>query len=584
MIEVYCYRIFLAASHDLGWDLPLEFVGNLSTRLRCLRNFLQSRREDDLALDVLELEVQIHQEEMMIYELDHVEDFSQKRCFIPNITNARIVCTEFISHIQLDDQAGIVAKYSEGFAYLLLAKAFAEKPNRALVQKELEDCAGCTEAIFSSFSCAIGIGEVQLLKLGAGIGPTESTTDWMSITAVFNRHGYLTGVLELGNRKAAQDPNDHDMKIHLTRPEVYKELLPIVKLMGNELLYRLYQLQSMTSWVEGLTFVHICEQVFHPMDGFLSDELCTTASQLLSRLYRLNNNFPEASAYALLHLKYMLGRNDPHMLDRASMNYFQSIGDLVPTVSEEDRIIELISLSVSFERIVCRLCQSVLTGLHSRKAMIMCSDLPIESLLQLANLVRHIIHEDFIHSASPQLLSTLHRTLQLSMDLLSLLPSPLRILFDCSVSVAIGKAAELCANPMLSLLCYSLGEERTLRSNSFDLYTLRSHIGRRLTSWIYYDRPNFLHFQELAWAYLTSAEEFFWKEDNHQLSYRNGLETSLVLSRSYLREVQFSMEDVDWGEDEHEDLFTLAQVGNKNRLVDLIKKGLASISKAFTSK
>lgn len=193
----------------------------------------------------------------------------------------------------------------------------------------------------------------------------------------------------------------------------------------------------MTSWIQGPTFIVTCERIFYPVEGFLSDELCVEASQLLSQLYRLNNNFPEASAYALLYLKYAHGRSDPQLLNHASLNYLQSIGDLRATVPEDDRLFELLNLSVSFDRMVYRLCRSALNGLQDLTATISYSDLPIESLLWLSKSVRCATDENFIQSMSPQLIRTLYRTLQLPVDLLSLLPSTFRRLYAYSVFAAL---------------------------------------------------------------------------------------------------------------------------------------------------
>lgn len=60
-------------------------------------------------------------------------------------------------------------------------------------------------------------------------------TDWTHIEALFNRHGYLTGVLKLENDKAARDSDDCDIKVLSTSTKLYEKLLPIVKSTGNEL-------------------------------------------------------------------------------------------------------------------------------------------------------------------------------------------------------------------------------------------------------------------------------------------------------------------------------------------------------------
>ncbi|EHL03856.1 putative Tetratricopeptide repeat protein 28 [Glarea lozoyensis 74030] len=66
-------------------------------------------------------------------------------------------------------------------------------------------------------------------------------------------------------------------------------------------------------------------------------------------------------------------------------------------------------------------------------------------------------------------------------------------------------------------------------------------------------------------------------------SYRNGLESSLVLARAHLREVQFLIENADWGEHndaEDEDL-TEEQQANKKRLQGHFEAGLSPIQRAI---
>ncbi|KAF2191451.1 putative Tetratricopeptide repeat protein 28 [Zopfia rhizophila CBS 207.26] len=85
-------------------------------------------------------------------------------------------------------------------------------------------------------------------------------------------------------------------------------------------------------------------------------------------------------------------------------------------------------------------------------------------------------------------------------------------------------------------------------------------------------------------AFLHSAEKFFWGEAAHQQSYTNGLETSLILARSYLREVQSQIEIHDWGEGVEEKARSTLQVRNRQKLLSLLEKGLASIFKAISGK
>lgn len=539
--------------------------------------------EHDLALDVLDLEVQIHRKGVIVFEPEQVEYLQCTLSFTPNAGNARIVCAEFIAAIRESELPGTMVRIEEGLASLLLAKAFAEDPDNTSLQAELEQYTRRADVIFSTLNSSLGLGQVQLLRLGANIGREGGTMDWASIEAVFRRHGYLTGAFKLEIDRAARGLDGYGSKVVQTGPKLYKKLLPIVKSMGNELLYRLYRLRTMANWIEAPTFIAVCERVFHPVDGFLSDELCAEASRLLSQLYRLNNNPPEASAYALLHLKYAHGRNDTRMLNQASMNYFQSVGDLAATVPMSDRIFELQSISASFDKMIYRFCRSVLTGLQSPAVTLSYSDLPIESLLWLAKSVRCATEEDLTVPISSQLIDTLCRILQLYVDLLSLLPSNFQRLFEWSGYAALGTVAEFCGNQVLSLFCYDAGRRLAVNTHGVDHSSLGLQIGRRLDSWIHCDRPSFYVFLELAQAYLHSAEEYLWREEGYQLAYKNGLETSMVLSRSNLREVQALIEELDWGE-EDEEVPTPAQVDNKVKLMDLLEMGLASVDKAFTGK
>ena len=107
-----------------------------------------------------------------------------------------------------------------------------------------------------------------------------------------------------------------------------------------------------------------------------------------------------------------------------------------------------------------------------------------------------------------------------------------------------------------------------------------------MASWMYHDRPYFIDVEDLAFTYLGKAVDFFWGEGSRQSSYKNGLEASLVLARAHLREVQYLIEDLDWGEDAElsENEMTDLQKSNKCRILDHVKAGLSAIQKATTGK
>jgi hypothetical protein len=187
---------------------------------------------------------------------------------------------------------------------------------------------------------------------------------------------------------------------------------------------------------------------------------------------------------------------------------------------------------------------------------------------------------------SPQVILAVYRSIKLAVAFLLLLPGEYQRLFFAATCQALGAAAEMLANPTLALLSYDIGQSQLAESDEYRQAILRLKIGRRVTSWIYRDRPNFIELQDVAFTYLDQAMEFFWNEGSRQSSYRNGLEASVVLARAHLREVQCLVEDIDWGEDAirvGEEL-TDEQQANKQRLLDHIEAGLLPIQKATRRK
>ncbi|KAF3903464.1 hypothetical protein ABW20_dc0105574 [Dactylellina cionopaga] len=327
----------------------------------------------------------------------------------------------------------------------------------------------------------------------------------------------------------------------------------------------------------------ICENMFHPNEGFLSNQLFLEASKLLGQLYELNNNFFESAAFALLHLRLSFARADPILLDYATMLYFRCVGNMVSTIDDRDRIYEIACLVLSFDKVVARTCHSTLTYIEKRTP-INPGGLPIEWLLWPAEVVRHIVEDDGVQTMSPQVILAVYRSLKLAVDLLLLLPEEFHGLFFPKVCQALGNAAKMIANPILSLCSYELGRSRPNRYDGYHQAVLQLNIGRRLTSWVHNNRPNFSGIQDVAFAYLDQAIDFFWGEGFHQSSYKNGLEASLVLARAYLREVQCLSEELDCGEDTENEAngMTTEQEINKQRLLDHVEAGLLTIRKAVS--
>jgi hypothetical protein len=115
---------------------------------------------------------------------------------------------------------------------------------------------------------------------------------------------------------------------------------------------------------------------------------------------------------------------------------------------------------------------------------------------------------------------------------------------------------------------------------------LQLQIGQRITSWIHQGRPAFLELQDVAFAYLDQAADFFCGEGSRQSSYKNGLKASLVLARAHLREVQTLIEELDWGEDTEGEDHTIRdeQLANNRRLLRHAEAGISAIQKAIAEK
>jgi hypothetical protein len=543
------------------------------------------------------MELHTWQEEEMIFELERTEYLYHRRV---------IVCQSKPAIKSLEDLLSMLPKREDGeslggnqtagieaSARLLLGYALAENELDDSDNAAMRDNLSRAWQLFGLSGSSLGQAEAVLLSLRCHISlDAANLPSWDDIEACFRAQGYFKGLVKFYEFKAVVELNnntDDSLSGFLlpTGPSLYQQLLPIAEEAGDKLLFRTCRVRSMRNWIEGPTFIMLCENVFHPYEGLLSDQLFLEASKLLSQIYEINNNFAESSAFALLHLRFAHARHDPILLDYATMLHFRCVGNMVSTIADGDRIYEVASLAFSFDRLITRLCHSTLAQTQASAFTISAGSIPIESLLWPSQLIRHIVEDGDIQNISSQVILVVYRSLKLAVDLLLLLPSEFHGLFFSEVCQALGTTAEMIGNPILSLLSYDLGQQsRPTGSDGYRQAVLQLKIGRRMTSWIYQDRPNFLELQNVAFGYLDKAVDFFWGEGSRQSSYKNGLEASLVLARAHLREVQCLIEELDWGEDTEgeDDNMADGQQANKRRLLDHIETGLSPIQKAIAAK
>ncbi|KEY68828.1 hypothetical protein S7711_11479 [Stachybotrys chartarum IBT 7711] len=546
-LELSCFKIFLLASKDRNELLDSQLVSSVAVRLRHLQRNAFALGVFDTALDILDTQMRVHQQEQILYELENVEYLPHRRILVPALQPAvvafeefRNLCREFPKRTtSVSDRESAM----EASANLLLAYVMGEH-EIDVADHEILTALSQARKLYTLCNSALGKAETMMLALRYGINlDVPEAEGWDDIEECFRSQGYLKGLMSLFEFRAtaglsSTPERSRDPSLLSTAPSLHGQLLIIAKEAGNERLGRLYQIRSMRSWIEGPTFIKLCESIFDPDEGFLSDQLFLEASRLLSQLYELNNNFAESAAFGLLHLRLAHARHDTMLVDQATLLHFRCVGNMVPTLPDKDRIYEVASLVMSFDTLIGRFCHHVLDEMESSSCSISAWSLPVLPLLWPARLVEHVIDDDYMQSMSPQVVLAVHRSLKLALDWLVSLPSEFHGLFLPDVCKAVGAGAEMIANPILSLLCYDLGQSRRLGLGGSTAATLQLKIGRRLASWIQNNRPDFDGLQDVAFAYLDSATDFFWVDGADMSSYKNGLESSLVLARAHLREVQ----------------------------------------------
>jgi hypothetical protein len=593
-LEIFCFKILFLAAKDRNDPLQLEFVSHCAERLRHLRHFVTQCELHTLSLYVLDMELRVRQEEETIFELEQTEFLHHRKVFVPQPEHALKTFSDFLlmlpekSAENSDDMRAIGMKAS---TRLHLGYVLVESQLDDSYTDELRDILRQAWTLFNKCGSLLGQSEIALLSLRYHIDlDVKDFPGWNDIETCLQAHRHFKGLLKFHEFKAAVKLQDTfggrlSRPFLATGPSVSQHLLPIAKDAGDELMFRVSQIRSMQSWMEGPTFIMLCENVFHPNEGFLSDQLFLEASKLLCQIYEINNNFTESSAFALLHLRLAHARHDRILLDHATMLHFRCVGNMVSSTTRENRMYEIASLAFSFDRVIARFCKSVLAQMEEGPDFtISAGSLPIESLLWPAQLVAHIVEDDGNQMMSPEVTRAVHRSLKLAVDFLAALPERYHGLFFSEVCQALGTAAEMLTNPILSLLCYDLGQSRSANSDGYKQNVLRLKTGRRMAVWIEYDRASFKDIQDIAFAYLKQALHFFWGEGSRQYSYRNGLEASLVTARAHLREVQYLMEDLDWGEDTRvtDEVKANEQHTNKRKLLDHVEAGLSAVRIAIS--
>jgi hypothetical protein len=540
-----------------------------------------------MGFEALKEELNLHKISMTVYELENSDYLFDSTEMTIDPERALEICQNFISATtdeprEQSDPASIREDLLKAFARVTLVEVFASSHSS---NEWLSRCAYLlneAEALFSSKGCSLGSARVKLLRLRLGLESAIFAPAWTSIQHEFEKMGFLPGLLQIEELNAAKEIGLDDLRVISTSPRVCEKLLPLLRRSGNELDLRLKHLHSMRSWLEGPSFILACERTFYSQGGFQSDKLALVSSRFLCMLYTMNNNFNEAYAHAVLHLRYARSCDDANSGQAATKLFLQAVANVTAVMSDPARIEELTNLAGIWDKWMYLKIKIALTELQKPGTKLRWLDLPVEPLLWLARSVSCNIEENSIQPQTEQLILTLASSLDLASNLILLAPQPLQELHVPGVLRALGTAAEHTGNPLLALQLY---DEARIQCHNFedpsDACALALQIGRRLDSLLWTTRPLFVDFLPLCQTSLKSAEEFFWSETTRQTSYRDALGASTMNARSYLRCLHYEIDEIDWGEDEDDETLRLEQKTNKDRLVaycsearDSIRKGL----------
>jgi hypothetical protein len=578
-LELYCFKILNAAQKDLR--KPSSTLAWAASRLHALRIHLQRLGEHYIALDILELELDLSKLPASIHDIIDSDKVRSAVDWRVDATNARHTIGDFLHSLQ----ASQLPEQSQdnlatgGYATLMLARALIthhEKPQPFLEMMNMLDRA---ESAFALCGCKLGMAETQLTRMDLRSHDLFNAKEIEAIQETFEIFQYFRGLEHVIRLKHIQTKGRLDPGQFDASPELFEQLSTLALRSGNMVQFHICKLRSMRQWTQAPSFIIACERTFHPDEGFHSEELCILASGLLSQLYSLNHNVTEAEAYALLHLKYVQAQDDPQAVHNAILNYLGTVADVSADLPDRLRIEEFTNIACIWDIMLYQLCQQIENvDVHKGPSY---ADLSIDTCLWLSTAISSNIDENSLQPLSSSLLSTLVANIKLAIDLVGILPINLRPLYFAKIGRALGMASEYSGNPLLSLLCNEEARPWAKILDDSEYHLLNLQVGRRLSSMIYWDRPNFQVFQPLARSRLMEAQYFFWENSQRQDSYQSGVASSMSLGRSYSRELQILIEELNWGERESAEELTTIQVENRRQLIDLADSGIRCVKRGI---
>lgn len=578
-LELYCFKILNAVQKDLL--KPISTLTWAAKRLHACRMHLQRLGEHYIALDLLELELDLGKHpasypvsvepEQVRRMVDWRAEAKHASCLIDDFLNS-------LHALQLPEES-LDNLAAEGYANLMLVRALIPHEKTRKPLEEVIEILDRAESNFTLSGCKLGMAEAKLMRIGLRSHEFVKEEEIKAIQETFENLQYFRGLEDVIRSRHVRimgglDPAESDAST-----KYFEQLATFYLRSGNMRQFQICRLRSMRQWTQAPTFIIACEQTFHPDEGFDSEELCIQASWLLSQLYSLNHNFAEAEAYALLHLKYIQAQEDPQALHYAILNYLRTVVDVSSDLPDVPRIEEFTNIAYIWDIVLYQFCQTIEKfDLHELPSY---AGLSIDTCLWFSTAIGSNVDEDSLQPLSRPLLSTLVANIKLAIDLVTLLPTNLRLFYISKLGKALGLASEYSGNPLLSLLCNEEALPLAKVQDEFDHHLLKLQIGGRLSSMIHWDRPNFQVFQPLARSRLIEAQSFFWENSQRQAFYQSAVTSSMALGRSYLRELQILIEDLNWGEGESTEGLELVQVENRRQLIDIADSGIRCVKKGI---
>lgn len=560
---------------------PISTLTWAAERLLALRIHLQRLGEHYIALDLLELELELAKQPVNFHDIidsELVKNFVDWRV---DATKASCLVGDFLHSLresqyleQSMDNLG-----AEGYATLMLVRALVSHEKMIKPLEKVMEILDRAESNLILCGCELGVAEAQLLRIGLRSHDIVNAEEIEAIQETFETLQFFPGLEYVIRFRSIQTTGGLGPEASNASTELFGQLTTLASRSGNMIQSQIYRLRSMRRWTQTPTFIIACEQTFHPDKGFNSEELCIQASWLLSQLYSLNHNFAEAEAYALLHLKYIQAQDDPQAVHNAILNYLKTVVDVSSDLPDLPRIEECTNIASIWDIMLYQLCQKIEhVNVDDAPSY---AGLSIDTCLWVSTAIGSNIDENSLQPLSRPLLSTLFTNIKLAIDLVAILPIHLRPLYFSKLGMALGMASEYSGNPLLSLFCNNEALPWAKDLDEFNYHLSKLRIGTRLSSMIHWDRPNFEVFQPLARSRLIEAQSFFWENSQRQAFYQSAVTSSMALGRSYLRELQILIEELDWGEGKSTEELEPLHVENRRQLIDLADSGICCVKKGI---